>query len=236
MSEQQFIEELKKIDISLSEEDLELFRKYAKFLLEYNKHTNLTAIRNIEDVYLKHFYDSLLIFKYHKFDSERVIDLGSGAGFPGVPLKIVFKNLNLTLLDSNGKKTEFLKKLKSELNLDFDVINERAEKYILDRREYFDVVVSRAMASLPVLAELSIPFVKVDGLFIAYKGQIDETLENGRYAIEILGAEVLEVYKTSIPVEEATRTFVFVRKKCKTDTQYPRIFDKISKKPLQKTQ
>lgn len=234
MSEQEFVKELENIGISLTDRELQLFRKYALFLLEYNSHTNLTAIRNIEDVYLKHFYDSLLAAKFFDFDSKSIIDLGSGAGFPGVPLKIVYPSINLTLLDSNGKKTTFLEKLKSELGLEYEVINDRAEKYILKRREFYDVATSRAMASMPVLAEMAIPFVKVDGVFIAYKGQMDDTLENGRYAIDVLGGEVEGVEETITPVEGAKRTFVIARKKCKTDIQFPRIFDKISKKPLQK--
>lgn len=234
MSEEVFVSELAKIGIELNSEQICLFRKYAKFLLEYNSHTNLTAIRNVEDVYLKHFYDSLIVARFYNFNCQSVIDLGSGAGFPGVPLKIVFPSIDLTLLDSNGKKTKFLESLKDELSLDFKIINDRAEKYILGRRETYDVATSRAMASMPVLAELAIPFVKLGGYFIAYKGQLDETLENGLYAIEELGGRVERVEETLTPIEGAKRTFVFVEKKCKTDTQYPRIFDKIAKKPLQK--
>lgn len=234
MSEEMFIEELKKIGVELSPIQLGLFRKYADFLLEYNKHTNLTAIRNREDIYLKHFYDSLLLLKFFNIEDQSIIDLGSGAGFPGVPLKIVLPNIKLTLLDSNGKKTTFLEKLKSELAIDFEVINDRAEKYIINRREGFDIVTSRAMAAMPILSEVAIPFVKVGGYFIAYKGVIDESIENGRYAIEELGGECERIEETTTPIEDAKRSFVFVKKKRKTEAQYPRLFDKISKKPLQK--
>lgn len=236
MNEQDFIKALKNIGIELDDEQKVMFKKYAIFLLKYNEHTNLTAIKTVEDVYLTHFYDSLLMTKYYDISKKSILDIGSGAGFPGVPLKICFRDIDLTVLDSNGKKTEFLRQLKSALNLDYTVINERAEKYNLKKREAFDVVTSRAVTSMPVLAELSIPFVKLGGIFVAYKGKIDDTLENGIYAVETLGGEVIKVEETTLPFKGATRSFVFVSKKCKTREEFPRSFDKISKKPLQKLQ
>lgn len=235
MSEEEFIYELSRHGISLSNNQVESFRKYAEFLLEYNQHTNLTAIRNIEDVYLKHFYDSIIGLNYFEAKGKTLLDIGSGAGFPGVVLKIVEPTINLTLLDSNGKKTKFLDQLSAKLDIEFEVINDRAEKYVSYRREYYDIVTGRAVTAMPVLAELSLPFVKVGGLFIAYKGQLDDTIENGLYAIEILGGEVLKVSKTLLPREGSVRTFVVVNKKRKTDDQFPRNFDKINKKPLQKS-
>lgn len=234
MSESEFVLELSKLGISLNEHQLDLFRKYADFLMDYNSHTNLTAIKTKEEIYLKHFYDSLLLLKYYDISNKKVLDIGTGAGFPGVPLKIVNDSIDLTLLDSNGKKTEFLEKLKSELNIDFVVINERAEKYILERREYFDVVVSRAVTQMPILAELTIPFVKVGGKMISYKGNIDDSLEEGVYAIQALGGKVDDIIADSLPDNLGKRTFVLVSKICQTDVIYPRVFDKIVKKPLQK--
>ena len=236
MSENEFIETLKKDGINLNDEQILLFRKYADFLLEYNKNVNLTAIRNTEEVYLKHFYDSLLLCKFIKSDNESILDIGSGAGFPGVPLKIVFPNIKLTMLDSNGKKTIFLDKLKKELVLDYTVVNDRAEKYVEKCRELFDIVTARAVTQMPILAELCIPFVKLGGKFIAYKGQLDETIENGLYAIQELGGEFVKTEKTILPKDNASRIFVFVNKKCKTKSEYPRVFDKINKKTLQKSQ
>lgn len=235
MSEQEFVKTLSEIGVNINEEQLNLFRVYASFLLEYNTHTNLTAIKNVEDVYLKHFFDSLLGVKYFDFRKKSILDIGSGAGFPGVPLKIMFPDIKLTLLDSNGKKTRFLEELSSKLKIDFEVINDRAEKYILDRREQYDVVVSRAVSAMPVLAELCIPFVKINGHFVAYKGNLDETLENGKFAIETLGGKVISVKNDFLPLENAGRSFVIIEKKCKTESQYPRVFDKINKKPLQKS-
>ncbi len=234
MSEQDFIFELSKIGVEVSEEQLVKFSEYANFLLEYNQHTNLTAIRTLEEVYLKHFYDSLLGAKYFDFEGKSLLDIGSGAGFPGVPLKICFPSLELTVLDSNGKKTKFLEDLKNVLDLDFTVINDRAEKYILTKRESFDVVTSRAVTAMPVLSELSIPFVKVGGYFLPYKGKLSDDLEQGEYAIKILGGTLERVEECTLPYEGSTRTFVFVNKKCKTDEEFPRVFDKINKKPLQK--
>lgn len=234
MSEKEFVKYLKEIGIELSKEQKKQFKKYAEFLLEYNRHTNLTAIRTVEDVYLLHFYDSILMSKYHDVKGKKILDIGSGAGFPGVPLKICFPDINLTVLDSNGKKTEFLNLLKKELDIKYSVINDRAEKYVLKKREYFDIVTSRAVTAMPTLAELSIPFVKLDGFFIPYKGLLEEDLEGGKDAIEILGGEVVRVVETLLPVKNATRSFVFVQKKCQTSDEYPRSFDKISKKPLQK--
>lgn len=234
MNDNEFALELSKLGINLTSLQKEQFRKYAEFLIEYNSHTNLTAIKSLDDIYLLHFYDSILLTNYYEVKGKRVLDIGSGAGFPGVPLKICFPDIELTVLDSNGKKTKFLEELQSVLNLDYVVINERAEKYILEGRESYDLVVSRAVTAMPVLAELSIPFVKIGGMFIPYKGILDDTLENGIYAMETLGGEVKRVTSTVLPVKEATRSFVFVEKKCKTPDEFPRQYDKITKKPLQK--
>lgn len=234
MSEQEFIIELDKNGIQINENQKLLFKKYAQFLLEYNKKVNLTAIKTLDDIYLKHFYDSILLLKFIKLKSGTLLDIGSGAGFPGIPLKIINPEINLTLLDSNGKKTTFLKQLSSVLNLDYLVINDRAEDYVKKCRESFDYVVSRAVTQMPILAELSIPYLKVNGIFISYKGKIDDSLENGKYAIEKLGGVVQNVYYSNLPKTTDQRSFVVVSKQCKTDIIFPRNFDKIIKKPLQK--
>lgn len=234
MSELEFIDALKNNDILLTSEQIEKFKKYASFLLEYNSHTNLTAIKTIEEVYLKHFYDSLMLLKFVNLSNERIIDIGCGAGFPGVPLKIVKPELDLVCLDSNGKKTKFLEELKYVLGIDYEVINDRAENYVKKTRESFDIVTSRAVTNMPVLAELSLPFVKVHGSFISYKGVINENIENGLFAIETLGGKVTNVYNDTLPKEDAKRSFIVVEKVKNTDIIYPRLFDKINKKPLQK--
>lgn len=234
MSEKDFVELLKNDGIVLSNCQLEQFQKYLSFLLEYNKTTNLTAIRDAEGVYLKHFYDSIILAKYMDLNDKSLLDIGSGAGFPGVPLKIVFPNLKLTLMDSNGKKTQFLEKLKTLLDLEYTVINDRAEHYIIDNREKFDFVTARAVTSMPVLSELCLPFVKIDGMFIAYKGKIDETIEEGQYGIELMGGKIQNVQRFFLPIINDERTFIFVNKICKTPANYPRSYEKIKKKPLKK--
>lgn len=234
MKQEEFIKELTKIGINLDETMINQFNKYALFLSEYNKTTNLTSIKNIEDIYLKHFYDSLMILKHIKFSDEMVLDIGSGPGFPGVPLKIVCPNIKLTVLDSNGKKTKFLEELKKELDIDYTVVHDRAENYINDNREHFDIVVSRAVSRLSVLAELSLPFVKVGGIFISYKGNVSEEMEEAKDAIDILSNGNIKLIDDLLPVENATRTFVEITKNCKTDIKYPRPYDRITKKTLQK--
>ena len=231
MSELDFINCLDKMGISVSSFQKEKFRQYCDFLIKYNEHCNLTAIKTTEEVYLKHFYDSLMILKNKQLNKEKILDIGSGAGFPGVPLKIICPNIQLTCLDSNGKKTQFLMMLREKIGLDFDIVNERAEDYIKNNRESYDCVVCRAVASMPVICELSIPFLKIGGYVIAYRGSCFE--DNGKYAAEILGAEISEVYTELLPKENAKRTFICIQKKCKTDAKFPRKYDKIIKYPLQ---
>ena len=234
MKQEDFKKELSKIGINLDETIINQFNKYALFLSEYNKTTNLTSIKDKEEIYLKHFYDSLMILKHMKLSAELVLDIGSGPGFPGVPLKIVCPNIKLTVLDSNGKKTKFLEELKKELDIDYTVVHDRAENYINDNREAFDIVVSRAVSKLSVLSELSLPFVKVGGIFISYKGNVSEELEEAKDAIDILSKGEIKVVEDSLPIENAIRTFILVTKNCKTDIKYPRPYDRITKKPLQK--
>lgn len=234
MSELEFIKNLEDDGIFISNEQLEKFRKYADFLLEYNKVTNLTAIRDKNSVYLKHFYDSIILAKYINLNDMKLLDIGSGAGFPGVPLKIIFPKLDLFLMDSNGKKTKFLELLKEKLDLNYTVICDRAEKFIENNREIFDIVCARAVTSMPVLAELSLPFVKIGGKFIAYKGKIDDTLEDGLVAISSLGGNVNSINTFKLPELEDERSLIIVVKICKTDAKYPRAYEKIIKNPLKK--
>ena len=233
MTENEFIEYLNNNGININENQLELFQKYSQYLIEYNQKTNLTSIKTTEEVYLKHFYDSIIMLKYFNLDKESVLDVGSGAGFPGVALKIMRPNIKLTVLDSNGKKTKFIESLSNYLGIEVEIVNERAEKYINGKRESFDFVVARAVSALPVLSELCIPFVKINGKFIAYKGNKEDTKES-TYAIETLGGEVFNVYTFKLPIEGSTRSLIEITKKEKTPSNYPRLYDKIIKKPLQK--
>ena len=235
MTKEEFIKELQKLNIELSSTQLEKLNIYCQELLSYNEHTNLTAINTEEEVYLKHFYDSLTLTICHDFSEvQSVIDIGTGAGFPGLVLKIVYPNINLTLLDSNNKKTKFLEYLTKKLEIDVEIINDRSEHFIENRREYYDIVTARAVKNLPVLTELCLPFVKINGYFLAMKGDSREELEESKDAIQILGGSLEEVKKISLPIEHSTRTIIKIKKIEKTNNQYPRTYEKIIKKPLKK--
>ena len=234
MNEQEFINELKKIDIILSEDQINKFNTYYEFLNNYNKHTNLTSIKDKEDVYLKHFYDSALLTKTINFNNiNTMLDIGCGAGFPGIVIKIIYPNLKLTLLDSNNKKTTFCKELINLLNLDnIEIINERAEDYIKEKREYFDLVTARAVKNLRVLVELSIPYVKENNYFIAMKSDYIDELNESLNGIKLLGAEYINTININLPNEKGVRNFIIIKKTAKTNTKYPRNYSQIIKKPL----
>ena len=234
MNEQEFINELKKIDIILSEDQINKFNTYYEFLNNYNKHTNLTSIKDKEDVYLKHFYDSALLTKTINFNNiNTMLDIGCGAGFPGMVIKILYPNLKLTLLDSNNKKTTFCKELINLLNLDnIEIINERAEDYIKEKREYFDLVTARAVKNLRVLVELSIPYVKENNYFIAMKSDYIDELNESINGIKLLGAEYKNTININLPNEKGVRNFIIIKKTTKTNTKYPRNYSQIIKKPL----
>ena len=234
MSESEFISSLENLGLSISDEQINKFRVYASELLSYNEHNNLTAIRNIEEVYLKHFYDCITLIKAIDLTKNlKIVDVGTGAGFPGIVLKIMFPDIKLTLLDSNNKKTTFLKYVLGKLKLDATVINDRAEKYYLSG-ERFDVVVSRAVADMSILSELAIPFCKVGGYFIAMKGKNTEEIDNALYAIELLGGKISEKEEFSLLNDAGERTLVKVEKVSDTPNGYPRVYDKIHKYPIAK--
>ena len=234
MNEVEFINELKNINIDLNSKQQEQFRKYYEYLIEYNNHTNLTTITNKEDVYLKHFYDSLLITTTTNFDNiNNLLDIGTGAGFPGIVIKILFPNIKVTLLDSNNKKTKFCNELINILELkDVEIINARAEDYIKTKREYYDLVTARAVKNLQILSELSIPYVKINGLFIAMKSDYNTELESSMNGINILGGEYIETKEVELPKNFGKRSFIIVKKINETNIKYPRQYNKILKQPL----
>ena len=234
MNETEFINELKKIDIILTQNQINKFKIYYEYLIEYNKHTNLTSITTKEDVYLKHFYDSCLLTKTIDFNNiDTMLDIGCGAGFPGIVIKILFPNIKLTLLDSNNKKTKFCESLSTLLELDnVEIINKRAEEYIIEKREYFDIVSARAVKNLPVLIELSIPYVKQNGYFIAMKSDYEEELNNSKNGIKVLGAEYIKTININLPNNTGIRNFILIKKINKTNPKYPRNYSQIIKKPL----
>ena len=236
MNIEEFINETKKLGIDVTGEQLEKLEIYCNFLLEYNTHTNLTAIKNREEVYLKHFYDSLTLVKSIDLTSiENLLDIGTGAGFPGMVLKIFFPNLQIYLVDSNNKKTKFLIELKDKLNVDkVEVINDRIENITPRFINSIDVVTARAVTNLPVLVELALPLVKVDKYFIAMKANAAEELENSKYAIDHLGAKLTNVQEFNLPKNAGNRTLISVKKIKNSDLNKLRPYEKIIKKPLQK--
>lgn len=236
MNIEEFINETKKLGIDVTEEQLEKLEIYCNFLLEYNSHTNLTAIKNREEVYLKHFYDSLTLVKSIDLTSiENLLDIGTGAGFPGMVLKIFFPNLQIYLVDSNNKKTKFLNELKNKLNVDkVEVINNRIENITSRFINSIDVVTARAVTNLPVLVELALPLVKVNKYFIAMKGNAQDELENSEYAITYLGGKIEDVKEFDLPHYAGKRMLIAIQKIRNSDLNKLRPYEKIIKKPLQK--
>lgn len=219
------------IGINLNDIQLKLFGNYYDFLIEYNKKTNLTAITNKNEIFIKHFIDSLTISRFLQ-NSCKLIDVGSGAGFPGVPMKISNPDIELTLVESSKKKCEFLKDLSNILKMKFDVINNRAEILSKDvnYREKFDICVSRAVANLRILSELCIPFIKINGIFIAMKGPNFETeIENSVNIIQKFGCKIKNIEKIILPDNFGNRYLIFIQKIKSTPKIYPRSFSRIKK-------
>ena len=231
MNKNEFIEELNKININISEEELNKFETYKELLKESNKKFNLTSIVDDENIYLKHFYDSLCLSKaISKKDVKSIIDIGTGAGFPGIPLAIIYPNVNITLLESNAKKCTFLKEVVDKLNLtNVNIINERAEIYAKNNREKYDVATSRAVSNLSVLLEIEIPLVKENGYFLPLKAHIEEELEESKSIIKELDVEIESIIKYTLPKENSERTILIIKKNKKTNSKYPREYNKIIK-------
>lgn len=232
-----FNQKLDALGITLTDQQKSQFDTFYELLVEWNKVMNLTGITEYEEVNEKHFVDSLSIVKAIDINEvETVIDIGTGAGFPGIPLKIAFPHLKIVLLDSLNKRINFLNTLIDALGLqDIQTIHGRAEDYAKqsEYREKFDLCVSRAVANLSTLSEYCLPYVKVKGVFIPYKsGEIDEELQQSKKAIQILGGKLQEVVKFQLPGTEIGRSFVKIEKKQNTATKYPRKAGLPAKEPL----
>lgn len=235
MTQNEFITSVSELGITLTTEQLNMLNTYKEFLQEYNKHTNLTRIVTDKDIYLKHFYDSLTIVKAIDLNNiSNLLDIGTGAGFPGMVLKIVFPKINVTLLDSNNKKTKFLQELSKKLNINVEIINDRVENYAKNNLNKFDIVTSRAVANMRVLSEISLPLVKVGGYFIALKGIMDDNLEDSRETIAILNGEITNIITFNLHDNEGIRNIIVIKKKKETQINNLRTYDKIIKKPLKK--
>ena len=232
-----FDQKLEQIGIVLTETQKQQFDKFYELLVEWNKVMNLTGITEYEEVNEKHFVDSLSIVKAVDMNQvSSVIDVGTGAGFPGIPLKIAFPHLKVVLLDSLNKRINFLNTVINELGLkDISTIHGRAEDFAKkpEYREQSDLCVSRAVANLATLSEYCIPYVKKDGMFVPYKsGEIDEELEQSKKAIHVLGGKTTDVVKFQLPSTEIGRSFVVIKKIQNTAKKYPRKAGLPSKEPI----
>lgn len=230
------IESAKQFNIELKTEDVDRFIKYKDLLLKWNDVMNLTAITDENEIVVKHFIDSISPMLFTNFSGLKIIDVGTGAGFPGLPLKIVNNSINLTLLDSLNKRINFLKEISQELNLqDINIIHGRAEDYGVnkDYREQFDISISRAVAKLSALCEYCLPFVKVGGYFISLKGpSLNEELLEAKKAIDVLGGTLEDVKKIKLPYFDIEHSIVYIKKIRQTSLKYPRKAGKPTKEPI----
>ena len=228
------LKELKYVSNELNFDEISFkFEKYFEILVTENEKYNLTAITEKDEVYLKHFYDSCYLLNYKSLENLKVLDIGSGAGFPGIPLAILCKNTQFYLCEPTTKRAKFLEMVASELGLEnVIVLNKRAEELDKKYREYFDVVTSRAVSALNILMEISVPFVKTGALFIPLKGSnANEELKAAKNAMQVLTVKPIHVYEYEID-ENLCRTLIFFNKYKSTKLKYPRNYSLIKSKSL----
>lgn len=232
----EFKKGLEALDIVLNDDQINQFIDYYDILISWNKVMNLTSITDFNEVIYKHFIDSLSIVKVFRPEKEKIIDIGTGAGFPGIPIKIAFPNVKIVLMDSLNKRIQFLNEVISRLQLkNITAIHGRAEDYGRkpEYREVFDICTSRAVANLSTLSEYCIPFIKKCGLFIAYKsGNVEEELNKATKAIKTLGGSVIEVNEFDLPSTDISRSLIKIEKIFETPGKYPRPAGKPAKEPL----
>ena len=228
-------ENMAKINIQISDKQIDEFFKYMNLLIEWNEKINLTSIIEPDEIIIKHFVDCGTILKYLN-NNENVIDIGTGAGFPGIPIKILNESLNITLIDSLNKRINFLKEVSNLLKLEnIKIIHGRAEDLAqqVEFRQKYDKSVSRAVANLSTLSEYDLPFVKIGGKMIAMKGlEIDEELENAKKAINVLGKKIEKVEKFNLIDTDNKRSIIIINKVKPTPKQFPRKAGKPSKEPI----
>ena len=234
MNEKTFIEEIKKIGINPTQEQLEQLEKYYELLIEWNEKINLTAITEKKSVYLKHFYDSLTLNKIVDLSKINTLcDIGTGAGFPGIVLKIFFPNINMTLVDALNKRINFLSLVVKELKLkNIELIHSRIEEYGKRNREKLDIVTARAVTKLPTLLEYSIPLLKVNGYFVPLKGEVDEELIISQNAFKELNCNLEDKLSFKLPIENSIRNILKIKKIKETSLKYPRLNKLIKNNPL----
>lgn len=231
MTENEFIKECEKINILLTSEQLNKFKTYYNLLKEWNEKFNLTAITEEKEVYLKHFYDSLCLSKIEKLNNKEICDFGTGAGFPGVPLAIVYNDSSFILVESNGKKVKFLTEVINKLDLkNIKIINERVENIVKTYNEKFDIVTCRAVSNINIILELSSRLIRINGIFAPLKSNIElETNNMTNELINKLGFECIKIIKYNLPSENSLRTIPIYIKKRETDKKYPRSYNVILK-------
>lgn len=232
---EKLLEKLNKMNIEVDNVILDKFHLYMNLLLEWNEKINLTAITNEDDIILKHFIDSLTVLKYIQNESK-IIDIGTGAGFPGIPIKILKNDVNITLMDSLNKRIIFLENIIKQLELsNINAIHSRAEELARNKkhREKYDIAISRAVANLSTLVEYMLPFVKIGGMCICMKGSnIEEELALSRYAIKELGGKIEKVENFKLLDSDNERRIIIIRKVVETKSKYPRKAGMPSKEPL----
>lgn len=237
MNKSQFHSSLAEKGIVLSDEQMHQFQQYFQELVEWNNKMNLTAITDEEGVYLKHFYDSISAAFFQDFSKPlHVVDVGAGAGFPSIPIKICFPHLKISIVDSLNKRISFLQHLSTTLKLtNVSLFHDRAESFAKkkEHREKYDLVLARAVARMPVLAELCLPLAKIGGLFLAMKGpEVVNEIADSKKAFSTLGGELVRNESFVLPIEESTRHFVFIEKRKKTPNTFPRKPGTPNKQPL----
>ncbi len=233
MNKNDFIIEVKKLGIEVTEKKLKQLEIYYDMLIEYNKVMNLTGITELDEVYLKHFYDSLTLSKIIDLNNETSLcDVGTGAGFPGIVLKIFYPNLKVTLVDSLKKRINFLNDVIKKLNLEkIETIHGRMEEYSKNNKEKFDVVTARAVAQMHFLLEIAVPMLKINKYFIAMKGNL-ENEQNYNYALNKLSAIEVKKIEFELPYEKSKRTLIKITKNKSTPNIFPRKYIEIKRKPL----
>ena len=233
MNDKEFKEELSKLGIVLTSTQENQLEMYYNLLIEWNNKMNLTGITERNSVYLKHFYDCITLIKAIDLTKNlKIVDVGTGAGFPGLVLKIVFPNLDVVLVDALNKRINFLNHVIESLKLEnIEAIHDRIENYAKNNLEVFDLVTCRAVAKLNIISELCLPLAKINGYFIPMKATIEDEISDTKY-LEVLKSKVESVITFNLPIENSVRNLIVIKKYGSIDKKYPRQYDKIIKKPL----
>ena len=233
MNDKEFKEELSKLGIVLTSTQENQLEMYYNLLIEWNNKMNLTGITERNSVYLKHFYDCITLIKAIDLTNNlKIVDVGTGAGFPGLVLKIVFPNLDVVLVDALNKRINFLNHVIESLKLEnIEAIHDRIENYAKNNLEVFDLVTCRAVAKLNIISELCLPLAKINGYFIPMKATIEDEISDTKY-LEVLKSKVESVITFNLPIENSVRNLIVIKKYGSIDKKYPRQYDKIIKNPL----